>query len=123
MPDGIVGYPFEFNNNQGYTINATHKKIWKATKTPIGIKRKLDTLDIEPLQSNVMERTPNIDRVEDNVEEPMTKQVRIEVDCDSVEKNIGVDSIVLASWEQKVNSLMEDFVNENITLKVYSENG
>ena len=34
-----------------------------------------------------------------------------------------VDPNVLASWEQKVNSLMEDFFKENITLKVYSENG
>ena len=70
-----------------------------------------------------MERTPNIERVEENVEEPMTKQVRNEVECDSVEQNIGVDSTVLASWEQKVNSLMEEFVEEKITLKVYSEKG
>ena len=61
MLDGIVGYPFEFTNNQGYTVNATQEKIRKATKTLIGIKRKLDTLDIEALQSNVMERTPNIE--------------------------------------------------------------
>ena len=42
MLDGIVGYSFEFTNNQGYTINATQEKRWKATKTLIGIKRKLD---------------------------------------------------------------------------------
>ena len=123
MLDGIVGYPFEFTNNQGYTINATQEKRWKATKTPIGIKRKLDTLDIEALQSNAMERTPNIEIFEDNVEEPMTKQARIVVECDSVEQNIGVDSIILASWEQKLNSLMEEFVEEKLTLKVYSEKG
>ena len=44
-----------------------------------------------------MERTPNIERVEENVEEPITKQARIEVECDLVEQNIGVDSTVLAS--------------------------
>ena len=34
-----------------------------------------------------------------------------------------VDPNVLASWEHKVNSLMEEFVKENLTLKVYLENG
>ena len=70
-----------------------------------------------------MERTPNIERIEEKVEEPMNKQERIEVECDLVEQNIGVDSTVLASWEQKLNSLMEEFVEEKITLKVYSEKG
>ena len=87
----------------------------------IGIKRKLDTLYIEAMQSNVIERTPNIERVEENVEEPITKQAIIEVECDSVEQNIGVDSTLLTSWEEKVNSLMEEFVEEKLTLKVYSE--
>jgi uncharacterized membrane-anchored protein YjiN (DUF445 family) len=121
--DNIIGYPFEFTNNQGYTLNATQEKRWKATKTPIGIKRKLDTLDTEALQSNVMERTPNVEIIEENMEEPMHKQARVEVECDSIEQNIGVDSTILASWEQKVNSLMEEFVEEKVTLKVYSENG
>ena len=70
-----------------------------------------------------MERTPNIERVEENVEEPMNKQERIYVECDSIKQNIGVDSTILASWEQKVNSLMEEFVEEKLTLKVYSEKG
>ena len=53
----------------------------------------------------------------------MHKQLRVEVGCNLVEQNIGVDSTVLESWEQKVNSLMEEFVEENLTLKLYSEKG
>ena len=84
MLDGFVGYPFDFTNNQGYTINATQEKIWKPTKTMIGIKRKLDTLDIEALQSNVMERTPNVEIIKENVEKSMHKQLRVEVECNSI---------------------------------------
>ena len=36
---------------------------------------------------------------------------------------VQVDPNVLASWEHKVNSLMEEFVKEQLTLKVYLENG
>ena len=34
-----------------------------------------------------------------------------------------VDPNVLAFWEYKLNSLMEEFVKDNITLKVYLEKG
>ena len=37
-----------------------------------------------------------------------------------VEHVVQVDPNVLESWEHKVNSLMEEFVKEKITLKVYS---
>ena len=42
---------------------------------------------------------------------------------ESVEQVLLVDPNVLESWEQKVNSLMEEFVKERLTLKVYSKNG
>ena len=34
-----------------------------------------------------------------------------------------VNPNVLTSWEHKVNSLMEEFAKEKLTLNVYSENG
>ena len=40
-----------------------------------------------------------------------------------MEQVIVVNPNVLASWEQKVKILMEYFVNEKLTLNVYSENG
>ena len=42
---------------------------------------------------------------------------------ESVEQDVLVDPNVLEYWEHKVNSLMEEFVKEKLTLKVYSENG
>ena len=53
----------------------------------------------------------------------MHKKPRVEHVSESVEQVVLVDPNVLASWEQKVNSLMEQFVKEKLTLKVYSENG
>ena len=38
-----------------------------------------------------------------------------------MEHDIVVDPNLLASWKQKMNSLIEEFVNEKITLKVYSK--
>ena len=84
MLDGIIGYPFYFNNNQGYTLNETQGKICKDTKTPIGIKMKLDTLDTEMQQSNVMEGTPNVESIEENVQEPLHKQTTVEVECNLI---------------------------------------
>ena len=52
----------------------------------------------------------------------MNKQPRVGNVSESVEQ-VVVDPNVLASWQHKVNSLMEEFVKEKLTLKVYLENG
>ena len=39
------------------------------------------------------------------------------------EEQVVDDPNVLASWKHKVNSLMEAFAKEKLTLKVYLENG
>ena len=57
--------------------------------------------------------------IEGNMEEPIHKQPRVDHVSKSVEQDVLVDPNVLASWEQKVNSLMEEFVKEKLTLKVY----
>ena len=74
------------------------------------------------LESNVMEGIPISENIEGNVEEPMHKQPRVGNVSKSVEQ-VVVDPNVLASWEHKVNSLMEEFFKEKLTLKVYLENG
>ena len=79
-------------------------------------------LVVETLESHVMEGTPISENIERNVEEPMHKQPRVGNVPESVEQ-VVVDPNVLASWEHKVNSLMEEFVKEKLTLKVYLENG
>ena len=65
---------------------------------------------------------PNSKNIEGNVEEPMHKQPRVGNVSKSVEQ-VVVDPNVLAYWQHKVNSLMEEFVKEKLTLKVYLENG
>ena len=70
-----------------------------------------------------MEGTPIYENIEGNVEEPMHKQPRFDHVSESVEQVVLVDPNVLESWEQKVNSLMEEFFKEKIILKVYLENG
>ena len=70
-----------------------------------------------------MEGTPISEKIEENVDEPMHKKPRVDHAFESMEKFVVVDPNVFASWEQKVNSLMEEFVKERLTLKVYSENG
>src|SRR5713101_3241870 len=77
---------------------------------------------VDTLESNVMEGTPISENNEGNVEEPMHKQPRVGNVSESVEQ-VVVDPNVLASWQHKVNSLMEEFVKEKLTLKVYLENG
>ena len=52
----------------------------------------------------------------------MHKQQRVGNVSESMEQ-VVVDPNVLESWEHKVNSLMEEFVKEKLTLKVYLENG
>ena len=74
------------------------------------------------LESHVMEGTPISENIEGNVEEPMHKQPRVGNVFELVEQ-VVVDPNVLASWEHKVYSLMEEFVKEKLTLKVYLENG
>ena len=69
-----------------------------------------------------MEGTPISQNIERNVEEPMHKQPRVGNASESVEQ-VVLDPNVLASWEHKVNRLMEEFVKEKLTLKVYLENG
>ena len=78
---------------------------------------------VETFQSHVMEETTISENIEGNVEEPMHKQPRVDHVSKLVEQVLLVDPNVLASWEQKVNSLMEEFVKEKITVKIYSENG
>ena len=51
----------------------------------------------------------------------MHKKPRVGNVSESVEQ-VVVDPNVLASWEHKV-SLMEEFVKDKLTLKVYLENG
>ena len=92
----------------------------KPTKTNVGIKRKVGTLVVETLRPQVMEGMTISENIEGNVEEPMHKQPRVDHVSESVEQVVAVDPNVLASWEHKVNSLMEEFVKEKITLKVYS---
>ena len=69
-----------------------------------------------------MEGMPIFENIEGNVEEPMYEKPRVGNVSKSVEQ-VVVDPNVLASWQHKVNSLMEEFVKEKLTLKVYSENG
>ena len=69
-----------------------------------------------------MKGTPISEKIEGNVEDPIHKQPRVDNVSELVEQ-VVVDPNVLASWEHKVNSLMEEFVKEKLTLKVYLENG
>ena len=48
----------------------------------------------------------------------MYKQPRVDPVSESVEQVVAVDPNVLASWEHKVNSLMEEFFKEKLTLKL-----
>ena len=57
------------------------------------------------------------------MEEPVHKQPIFDHVSESVEQVVVVDPNLLAYWEHKVNSLMEEFFKEKLTLKVYSENG
>ena len=80
-------------------------------------------LVVETLQSQVMEGMPISENIEGIVEEHMHKQPRVDHVFKSMEQVVLVDPNVMESWEQKINSLMEEFVKERLTLKVYSENG
>jgi len=122
VDDEIVGCPFGFIQD-GTGLNPKQEKKWKVCTTLVGIKRKLGTFDVEEQCSNVVKTIPIFENIEVNVEGPMHKQPRVENMSLSVEQAIFVDPRVLASWEKKVKSLMEEFVNEKITLKVYSEKG
>ena len=90
----------------------------KPATTNVGIKRKVGTLVVETFQSHVMEDTTISENIEGNVEEPMHKQPRVDHLSELVEQVVAVDPNVLASWEHKVNSLMEEFVKEKLTLRV-----
>ena len=79
----------------------------KPTTTNVGIKRKVGILVVKTLQSQVTEGMPISENIEGNVEEPMHKQPRVDHVSESVEQVVAVDPNVLASWEHKVNSLME----------------
>ena len=122
VDDEIVEYPFDFIVPIGIPLNTKQEQKRKPTTTNIGIKRKVGTLVVETLQSHVMEGTPISENIEGNVEEPMHKKLRVDNVSESVEK-VVVDPNLLAYLEQKVNSLMEEFVKERLTLKVYSKNG
>ena len=74
----------------------------------------------ETLESHVMEGTTISKNIEGNVEEHMHKQPRVDHFFEPVEQVVVVDPNVLAYWEHKVNSLIEEFVKEKLTLKVYS---
>ena len=57
--DEIVEYPFYFIiGPTGFPLNAKQEKKRKPTTTIVGIKRKVDTLTVESLQSHVMQGTP-----------------------------------------------------------------
>ena len=122
--DEIVEYPFDFIiRPTRFPLNATQEKKRKPTTTNVGIKRKVCRMVAETLESHVMEGTPIFENIEGNVEEPMHKQPRVDNVSKSMEQVVVVAPNVLASWEQKVNSLKEEFVKEKLTLKVYLENG
>jgi len=78
---------------------------------------------VETNGSNVVETTSIFEKVKENVEGPMHKQPRVENMSLLVEQAIEVDPSLLASWEKKLKGLMEEFINEKLTLKVYSEKG
>lgn len=123
MKDEIVEYPFDFIvQSIGYALNSKQEENRKPTTTFIGIKRKAGMMVAETLESLVMEGTPISKNIEGNVEEPMHKQPRVDNVSELVEQ-VVVDPNVLTFWEAKVNDLMNEFVKEKLTLKVYSENG
>jgi hypothetical protein len=123
MDDEVIGYPFEFFNSKGYPLNPKQEKKWKFTTTTLAIKRKLDTLYIEMYGLNVVEGAPNVENIGEYVEEPMHKQPRVEGVFELVEQSIYVYLIVLPLWENKVNSLNENFVEEKLTLQASLEKG
>ena len=123
VDDEIIEYPFDFIGPIGIPLNTKQEQKRKPTTTNVDIKRKVGTLVVETLQSHVMEGMPIFENIEGNVEEPMHKQPRVDHVSESVEQDVLVDPNVLEYWEHKVNSLMEEFVKEKLTLKVYSENG
>ena len=117
--DEVVEYPFDFIiGSTGCPLNAKQEEISKPTTTNVGIKRKVCMMVADTLETHVMEVIPISKSIEGNVEEPMYKQPRVGNVSESVEQ-VVVDPNVLASWEHKVNSLMEQFVKEKLTLKVY----
>ena len=123
LNDQVVQYPFEFIiGSPRCPLNAFQEERRKPTTTYVGIKRKVCTEVADTLESNVMEGTPISENIEGNVEEPMHKQPRVGNVSESVDQ-VVVDPNVLASWQHKVNRLMEEFVKEKLTLKVYLENG
>lgn len=97
--DGIIIYPFDFINNQGHPLNLKKGKKYKVTTTLVGIKRKLDTLDVDMLQSNVVERIPTFENIEENVEGPMHKQPRVEYGYKLVEQGITYWTLGNRKWK------------------------
>ena len=122
VDDEIVEYPFDFIGPIGIPLNTRQEKNQKPTRTNVGIKRKVGMLIVETMQSHVMEGMPISENIEGNVEEPIHKQPRVDHVSELVEQVVLVGPNVLAYWEQKVNSLMEEFVKEKLTCKIYSEN-
>jgi len=53
VDDGIVEYPFDFIHD-GVALNPKQEKKWKVYTTLLGIKRKLDTFDVETRCSNAV---------------------------------------------------------------------
>ena len=54
MEDEIVEYPFDFIQD-GLALNPKQEKKWKVYTTLLGIKRKLDTFDVETSCANAVE--------------------------------------------------------------------
>ena len=55
VDDEIIGYPFDFIHDNGCSLNLKQENKRIVESTLVGIKRKLDTLDVETSQSNVVE--------------------------------------------------------------------
>ena len=74
VDDEICEYPFDFTGPIGIPINTNQEKKRKPTTTNVGIKRKVGTLVVETLQSQVWKerqslKQPRVDHVSESVEQ------------------------------------------------------
>ncbi|KAH9292376.1 hypothetical protein KI387_042438, partial [Taxus chinensis] len=119
---------------KGHSLNPKQEKNWKVSSSTIGIKRKLETLDIGTTEKNISEMVENFATFgenvmesmhiqsrsaenSENVKEPMQKQSKFVESSESVEQVVVIDINLLKKWEDKLNELKEKFFLEKLSLK------
>ncbi|KAH9310498.1 hypothetical protein KI387_025533, partial [Taxus chinensis] len=134
VKDDVVEYPFEFVNSKGHSLNPKQEKNLLFSSSAIGIKRKLQTLDIGIAEKNISEMVEKFAIVgenamesmfiqsrcaehSENVKDLMQKKSKFAKILDSVEQVVVININLLKKWEDKLNELKEKFFLEKLSLK------